>query len=76
VAKGAGNGLAQIQTHYWNRNEAITEEIADEYFRIVPVGMAENALIIKKAAWVIVENDKTSAFRITLNFKEVQSLTP
>lgn len=42
VAKATGNSLSQIQKHYWNRNEAITEEIAGEYFGIVPAGLAEN----------------------------------
>jgi hypothetical protein len=40
VAKAAGNSLAQIQKHYWNRDEAITKKIAKEYFGIVPVGAA------------------------------------
>lgn len=50
VAKAVGNSLPQIQKHYWNRNEAITKEIADEYFGIVPAGLAENTLAVEKAA--------------------------
>jgi hypothetical protein len=50
VAKAAGNSLAQIQKHYWNRNEAITKDIGEEYFGVVPVGLAENTVVISDAA--------------------------
>jgi hypothetical protein len=50
VAKAAGNSLAQIQKHYWNRNEAITKEIAEEYFGIVPVSGVVNSALMRNAA--------------------------
>jgi hypothetical protein len=50
VAKAAGNSLAQIQKHYWNRNEAITGEIAREYFGIVPAGAIANTVPIATTA--------------------------
>ena len=44
VAKWAGNSLAQIQKHYWNRDEAITEDIAKDYFSVLPPNVDENVM--------------------------------
>jgi hypothetical protein len=44
VAKWAGNSLAQIQRHYWNKSDEITPHVSEEYFSIRPSGQAENVV--------------------------------
>jgi hypothetical protein len=33
-----GNSLAKFQRHYWNRSNTITEDVAREWFSILPDG--------------------------------------